>query len=52
MRQRNWLVASLALLCTLALMMTAAVAQPKRGGTLRVVSVVHGIAHNGFGSSV
>ncbi|PON16240.1 hypothetical protein C2W62_19485 [Candidatus Entotheonella serta] len=37
MRQRSWLVASLALLCILACTMTAAVAQePKRGGTLRV----------------
>ena len=36
MHRRSWLVASLVLLCVLALAMTAAVAQPKRGGTLRV----------------
>ncbi|ETX04746.1 MAG: hypothetical protein ETSY2_27030, partial [Candidatus Entotheonella gemina] len=36
MRQRSWLVGSLALLCILAFMMTVAVAEPKRGGTLRV----------------
>ena len=47
MRQRSWLVASLALLYTLALMMTAAVAQPKRGGTLRV-AYGNKIAHLDF----
>jgi peptide/nickel transport system substrate-binding protein len=36
MRQRSWLVASLALCCALAFMITGVMAQPKRGGTLRV----------------
>ncbi len=36
MRQRSWLVASIALLCVLAFAMASAVAEPKRGGTLRV----------------
>jgi len=36
MRQRSWLIVSLALLCIFTFTVTAAMAEPKRGGTLRV----------------
>ena len=46
-RQRSLLVASLVLLCVLAFMMATVVAQPKRGGTLRV-AYGNKIAHLDF----